>query len=69
VPASVQVNVTSQEMKECARTWNVTSLPYFVVFYNGSLSSEFTCNLATIDRLRSMLANARAGVKLRAVHA
>lgn len=39
--------------------WNVQSLPYFLVFNNGRLIKEFTCNLVTIDRLRDALRAAR----------
>ena len=55
----MQVNATSPVMKYNIARWNVTSLPYFLVFNRGSLQREFSCNLTTVHKLRAALVSAR----------
>ena len=48
-----------EDLFRLGRTWNVKTLPHFVVFSGGEIVNAFTCNLSTINRLRTSLQDAR----------
>ena len=39
--------------------YQISKLPYFMVFANGTRVTEFTCNLTTVKRLRAAIEQAR----------
>lgn len=56
----LQVNCSAQDAKYTLHSrYQISKLPYFMVFANCKLVTEFTCNLTTVKRLRTAIEQAR----------
>jgi hypothetical protein len=50
---ALQVNAAGDEMRSYCESIGINKVPYFHVYKSGSLVSEFSANLSTINRVRS----------------